>query len=48
MTDDSLNWLMQWYLGECNNDWEHTYGVEIGTLDNPGWSQKGRPQGNEA
>ena len=38
MTDDSLNWLMQWYLGECNTDWEHTYGVEIGTLDNPGWT----------
>jgi hypothetical protein len=40
MIDDSLSWLMQWYLGECDNDWEHTYGVEIGTLDNPGWSLK--------
>lgn len=40
MTEDNLNWLMQWYVGECNNDWEHTYGVEIGTLDNPGWTLK--------
>jgi len=40
MTHDSLNWLMQWYLRECNGDWEHTYGVEIGTLDNPGWALK--------
>ena len=37
MSDDNLAWLMQWYLGECNGDWEHSYGVEIGTLDNPGW-----------
>src|SRR5438874_308023 len=40
MTNDSLKWLMQWYVGQCDNDWEHTYGVEIGTLDNPGWSLK--------
>ncbi len=31
---------MQWYLAECNNDWEHSYGVKIDTLDNPGWSLK--------
>jgi len=30
--------LQEWYLSQCNEDWEHTYGVEIGTLDNPGWS----------
>lgn len=40
MTNDSLNWLMQWYLGQCDSDWEHTFGVEIATLDNPGWSLK--------
>ncbi len=22
----------------CDGDWEHSYGVEILTLDNPGWS----------
>ena len=34
---DALKWLQQWYKENCNGDWEHTYGVEIGTLDNPGW-----------
>jgi hypothetical protein len=40
MSDENLTWLMQWYLAECNDDWEHSYGVQIGTLDNPGWSLK--------
>lgn len=40
MSDDNLNWLMRWYLDQCDNDWEHSYGVEIGTLDNPGWTLK--------
>ena len=30
--------LQQWYLSQCDGDWEHQYGVKIGTLDNPGWS----------
>jgi hypothetical protein len=30
--------LQEWYLSQCNEDWEHTYGLDIGTLDNPGWS----------
>jgi hypothetical protein len=33
-----LEWLMGWYASQCNGDWEHHYGVEIGTLDNPGWT----------
>jgi hypothetical protein len=40
MSDDKLTWLMRWYLAECNGDWEHSYGVKIDTLDNPGWSLK--------
>ena len=40
MSDDSLMWLMRWYLAECNDDWEHSYGVKIDTLDNPGWTLK--------
>ncbi|MHA3841353.1 immunity 53 family protein [Sphingomonas aestuarii] len=40
MSDDHLSWLMQWYAAECNSDWEHSYGVEINTLDNPGWTLK--------
>src|SRR5262245_10481666 len=30
--------LQAWYLHQCNGDWEHTYGVRISTLDNPGWT----------
>jgi hypothetical protein len=36
--DDHLAWLMEWYVAQCDEDWEHTYGVAIDTLDNPGWS----------
>ncbi len=32
-----LEQLQTWYANECNGDWEHTYGVKIETLDNPGW-----------
>ena len=35
---DALAGLQRWYLANCDGDWEHTYGVEILTLDNPGWS----------
>jgi hypothetical protein len=24
-------------LAQCDGEWEHQYGVEINTLDNPGW-----------
>lgn len=34
----ALHELQEWYLSQCNEDWEHTYGVSIDTLDNPGWS----------
>lgn len=40
LSDDNLKWLMEWYAGECNSDWEHSFGVKIDTLDNPGWSLK--------
>ena len=35
---NALQRLQDWYLAQCNGDWEHTYGVSIGTLDNPGWT----------
>lgn len=34
------SWLQQWYWNECNGDWEHSFGIHINTLDNPGWSVK--------
>ena len=40
MSDTGLPWLMQWYLHQCNGDWEHAYGVQIRNLDNPGWTLK--------
>ena len=35
-----IEWLTDWYRSECNGDWEHTYGIQIDTIDNPGWSLK--------
>jgi hypothetical protein len=36
-----IEWLEDWYLSQCNGDWEHSYyGLKISTLDNPGWSVK--------
>ncbi|MFH0733814.1 MAG: immunity 53 family protein [bacterium] len=37
MNGDILKWLENWYSSNCNEDWEHMYGIKIGTLDNPGW-----------
>ncbi len=33
----NLEWLEKWYLQNTDGEWEHFYGVSIGTLDNPGW-----------
>lgn len=33
-----LDWLQNWYAQQCDGDWEHEWGVKIGTLDNPGWT----------
>jgi len=40
MNNDNLVWLSLWYLSQCDNDWEHSHGIKIDTLDNPGWSPK--------
>ena len=36
----SLDRLSAWYRSQCNGDWEHSFGVTIDTLDNPGWRIK--------
>jgi len=36
--NDLLIWLQNWYASQCNGEWEHSYGIHIGTLDNPGWT----------
>jgi len=37
---DPLSRLQNWYLAHCDGDWEHSFGVSISTLDNPGWALK--------
>ena len=37
MSTDLLQRIQTWYLAQCNGDWEHSYGVKLETLDNPGW-----------
>jgi len=37
MNSFGLTELQAWYVVQCDGDWEHTYGVKIETLDNPGW-----------
>ncbi len=34
---DALVQLQEWYEAQCDEEWEHHFGVTIGTLDNPGW-----------
>ena len=34
---NELSWIQHWYQKQSDGKWEHQYGVEIGTLDNPGW-----------
>lgn len=40
MTNNEFVWLIQWFDRHCDGDWEHQYGIELETLDNPGWSLK--------
>lgn len=35
---DVLKDIQDWYQSNCDENWEHDYGVKIDTLDNPGWS----------
>ena len=38
MTENAFLWLLNWYQNHCDGDWEHRNGVDIDTMDNPGWS----------
>jgi hypothetical protein len=35
---NTLTELQRWYEAQCDGDWEHDSGIEIATLDNPGWT----------
>ena len=30
-------WLEQWFADQCNGRWEHTCGIHIESLGEPGW-----------
>jgi hypothetical protein len=36
-----LAWLEDYYASRCDGAWEHDHGVQIDTLDNPGWRVQG-------
>ena len=40
-------WLQQWYASQCDDDWEHQFGVLIRTIDNPGWQLQIDMEGTE-
>lgn len=35
---DQVSFLERWYSDQCDDDWEHQYGIKPETLDNPGWA----------
>jgi hypothetical protein len=34
---DELSALQAWFAAQVDSGWEHRDGIEINTLDNPGW-----------
>ncbi len=37
MGRDYLEALQDWYHSNVDGDWEHSYGINIHNVDNPGW-----------
>ncbi|MGO4660102.1 Imm53 family immunity protein [Ensifer sp. 2YAB10] len=37
---DLIEVLQHWYASQCDDVWEHSFGVEITNIDNPGWRVK--------
>ena len=35
--NSTMNRVQNWYLSNCDGDWEHEFGISIDSLDNPGW-----------
>jgi len=40
MSGDELARLQDWYLAQCDDEWEHQNGITIESLDNPGWQMR--------
>lgn len=34
---DDLSRLNAWFIDHCDDDWEHGQGIELESLDDPGW-----------
>ncbi|MGW7534050.1 Imm53 family immunity protein [Amycolatopsis sp. NPDC054798] len=34
---ESFQFLLDWYAEQCDEEWEHEFGVKLSTLDSPGW-----------
>jgi Immunity protein 53 len=32
--ENVFEWLQKWYQSQCDGDWEHGKGIQIGTLSN--------------
>ena len=37
MTISLLQQLDDWFSSQCDGDWEHQFGINLETTDNPGW-----------
>jgi len=33
----NLEWIQNWFSSQVNGEWEHHQGIQIESLDNPGW-----------
>ena len=40
MNESIIQRIQNWYKLNCNGDWEHSGGLSINTMDNPGWEIK--------
>ena len=45
---NTIERLQKWYLAQCNGVWEHSSGIVIESLDNPGWQMKINLKGTQA
>jgi hypothetical protein len=34
---DVIKGVEEWFMAQCDGDWEHSYGFSIESTDNPGW-----------
>lgn len=37
MPANNLEWLQDWYQRQCDGKWEHSHGMNLKPLEDPGW-----------